>query len=160
MRLLKMGKDVNITILIWHMLDEMVKKSVRTRFYASCNYYCNLYLLVKILLVKLKNCLSSACWNLIYGAPKQSTKMWRVQRWWDFSKLVINTLTNYIVVTCLALSEYFLSFLFFFFLWWWQEPRGEFYMGGISKNDYIQFFWLANSFYNNLNTINVNKQVW
>ena len=37
------------------MVGEMVKKKGRARFYISCNYSGTLYLLVSILLVKLKD---------------------------------------------------------------------------------------------------------
>ena len=37
------------------MASEMVKKQVRVSFYLSCNYFCTLYFLVKMFLVKLKN---------------------------------------------------------------------------------------------------------
>ena len=40
------------------MLDEQAEKSVRARFYVSCNCSCKLYFLVKIQL---------ACMNLSYG---------------------------------------------------------------------------------------------
>ena len=49
-------KNVSIKILIWHMVSETVKKQGRKRFYLSCNYFCTLSFLLKILLLfKLKN---------------------------------------------------------------------------------------------------------
>ena len=53
MKLFKMGENVKLKILIWHMVGEMVKKW--SRFYLSCNYSCKLYFLGKILLVKFEN---------------------------------------------------------------------------------------------------------
>ena len=96
MKLFKMGKNVRIGILIWHMVDEMVKKQGRARFYLSCNYFCTLYFLVKMSLVKLKNLHTSACLNLNYGKTKQKSK--RLQGWWNLSKLVTNTLASLILV--------------------------------------------------------------
>ena len=49
-----MGKNARIKTLIWHMVGGMAKKQGRARFYISCNYFCTLYFLVKMLLVKLK----------------------------------------------------------------------------------------------------------
>ena len=59
-------------------------------FYISCNYSCTLKFFVKILLFKLKN-LTSACFKLHYCTAKQT-------RWWNLSKLVINTLVGLILV--------------------------------------------------------------
>ena len=70
----------------------------RARFYLSCNYSCTLYLLVKIKEVKLKNLHTSACLNLNYGTTKQKPKMWRLQRWWNLSKVITNTLASLILV--------------------------------------------------------------
>ena len=42
MKLFKMGKYVIIWILILHMVDELVKKQVRARFYLACNYFFTL----------------------------------------------------------------------------------------------------------------------
>ena len=49
---------------------EMVKKQGRARF-SSYIYFCTLYLLVKMLLVKLRNLHTSACLNLNYGIATQ-----------------------------------------------------------------------------------------
>ena len=56
------------------MVSEMVKKQGMARFYFSCKYFCRLYLLRKMLLVKLKNFQTSAWLNLNYGITKQSQK--------------------------------------------------------------------------------------
>ena len=45
------------------------------RLSISCIYSSTLYVLVKILLVKLKNLHTSACLNLNYGTTKQKPKM-------------------------------------------------------------------------------------
>ena len=92
MKLFKMGKNVRIGILIWHMINIMVKKQCRARFYLSCNYFCILlyYFLGKML----KNLHTSGCLNLNYGTTKQKPKMLRLQRWWNLSKLVTNTLAS------------------------------------------------------------------
>ena len=74
----------------------MVKKQGRARFYLSCNYYCTLYYLLKMLLVKLKNLHTSAHLNLNYGTTKKKSK--RLQEWWNLSKLVTNTLSSLILV--------------------------------------------------------------
>ena len=58
------------------MLGEMDKKCGGSRFYLSCIYFCTLYFLVKILLVKLKNLNTLACLNLSYGQAKQQPKRW------------------------------------------------------------------------------------
>ena len=84
--------------LIWHVVDEMVKKWSRASFYLSCNCSCTLYLLLKVLLIKVKTLHTSAYFNLNKATTKQKPKMWRVQRWWDLSKLVTNTLTSLILV--------------------------------------------------------------
>ena len=97
-------KKQNINILIWHMLGEMVTKWCRERFYLSCNNSCALYISVKILLVKLKNFHTSGCLNLNYDTTKQKSKMRKVQRWWDLSKHVVNTITNLILVILSALQ--------------------------------------------------------
>ena len=55
MELFEMRKKCKDKDLIWHMVDEMVKKQIRARLYISFNYSCTLYFLVKNLLVKLKN---------------------------------------------------------------------------------------------------------
>ena len=93
MKLFKMVKNIKIKILICYMVDEMVKKWGRASFYLSCN--CTLCFLVKILLVKLKSLHTSACLNLNCDTAKQNAKIWRVQRWWNLSKLWTNTLTNF-----------------------------------------------------------------
>ena len=59
MKLLKMGINVKIKILIWHMVGEMVKTWGRAKFYLSCSYSCTLFFLVKNLLGKLKNLYTS-----------------------------------------------------------------------------------------------------
>ena len=48
------------------MVDEMVKKYDRASLYISCNYSCTLYVLVKKLLVELKNLHTSTCLKLNY----------------------------------------------------------------------------------------------
>ena len=47
--------------------------------YLSCNYFCTLYLLVKVLLVKLENLSNltrntSACLNINYGTTEEKPK--------------------------------------------------------------------------------------
>ena len=86
MKLFKIGKNVRIKILIWHMAGEMIKKW--GRFYLSCNYSCSLHLLVKIKEVKLNNLHTLACLNLRYGTTKHKTKIKRLQRCWDSSEPV------------------------------------------------------------------------
>ena len=76
------------------MVGEMIKKQGRASLYISCNYSCTINFLVKILLVKLKNLHTSACLRLNYGTTKQKPKMQRLQRWWNLSKLVTNTLLS------------------------------------------------------------------
>ena len=56
------------------MLGEMARKCGGSRFDLSCIYFCTLYFLVKILLVKLKNLNTLACLNLSYGQTKQQPK--------------------------------------------------------------------------------------
>ena len=51
MTLFKMEKNVKVTILIWHVVSEMVKKWVGQGFCLSCNYSWTICVLVKILLV-------------------------------------------------------------------------------------------------------------
>ena len=53
----------------------MVKKKGRARFYLSYNYFCTLYFLVKMLLVKLKNLHISACLNLNLWLDKTEIKI-------------------------------------------------------------------------------------
>ena len=43
----------------------MAKEQSRARFYLSCSYFCTLYFLVNMLLVKLKNLHTSASLNLM-----------------------------------------------------------------------------------------------
>ena len=86
MKLFKIGKNVRLKILIWHMVSEMVKKW--GRFYLSCNYSRTSHLLVKIKEVKLKNPHTLTWLNLSYGTTKPKTKMKKLQRWWDLSKPV------------------------------------------------------------------------
>ena len=40
MKIYKLGKSVNIKILIWYMVGKMVTKWGRARFYLSCNNSC------------------------------------------------------------------------------------------------------------------------
>ena len=53
------------------MLDEIVKKGGRAKFYLPCNYSCALDFFGKILLVKSKNVYVSACLNLNNGKTKK-----------------------------------------------------------------------------------------
>ena len=59
----------------WYMVDEMVKKWGKAKFYLLCNYSYTLHLLLKNLLVNLKNLRVSAYLNLNYGTGKQKPKM-------------------------------------------------------------------------------------
>ena len=77
------------------MVDEIFKKSGRARFYISCNYSCTIYFLVKILLVKIKNLHTSAWLKLNYCTSKHKPKMESLQRWWNLSKRVTNSLVNF-----------------------------------------------------------------
>ena len=77
------------------MVGEMVKKLGWGRLLISCNYSCTFYSSVKILLVKLKNLHTSACLQLNCCTTKYKPKMWRLQIWWNSSKLVTNTLVNF-----------------------------------------------------------------
>ena len=49
---------------------------------------------------------NAACLNLIYDTAKKKQSMQRVQRWWDLSKLVTNTLTSLSLVIFSALSDF------------------------------------------------------
>ena len=68
MKLFKMRKN-------WDMMGKIVIKYGRARFCLSCKYYCTLYFLVKVLLVKLKNLYTSPYLNLNYGTTKEKPKM-------------------------------------------------------------------------------------
>ena len=143
------GKD-----LIWHMVGEMVKKLGWGRLLISCNYSCTFYSLVKILLVKLKNLHTSACLQLNCCTTKYKPKMWRLQIWWNSSKLVTNTLVNfdnffnYIILSSIFLlrKKHLQKMMFgkngqFPFAWGimiktWRRVL----LGGMSKIEQIQFF--------------------
>ena len=83
MKLFKIGKNVRIKILIWHMVGEMVKKWGRFYFHVFIPAFYTVhitlhithYTLVKIKEVKLKNLHTLTCLNLSYGTTKQKTKM-------------------------------------------------------------------------------------
>ena len=95
MELFKMRKKCKDKDLIWHMVSEMVKKLGLVRLFISCNNSCACYFLVKILLVKLKNHHTSGCLKLNYCTTKHKPKMKRLQRWWNLSKPVTNTLVSF-----------------------------------------------------------------
>ena len=143
MKLFKMVKNIKIKILICYMVDEMVKKWGRASFYLSCN--CTLCFLVKILLVKLKSLHTSACLNLNCGRAKQNAKIWRVQRWWNLSKLLTNTLTNFnlgLFFSSLIVPppppplriEIDIQKILLGGNGWWWEPVEHSCLGDISKN--------------------------
>ena len=134
--------------LIWHLVGEMVKKQGRTRLYISCYYSCTSYFLAKILLVKLKNLLISACFKLNYCTTKQ-----RLQRWWNLYKLVTNTLVNFgiffnsIILSTFSSQEKISSKTLFgrneqFPSAWGIVIKtcGRVLLGGMSKNEQTQFF--------------------
>ena len=103
-------KIVKIKILIWHMfwhIGEMVKIWGSARFYLSCSFSCQLYILMKILLVKLKVFFSSAHLNLImpHATAKVKTKIWKEQIRYPNKFNLTYTLTNLILITFSALSE-------------------------------------------------------
>lgn len=98
-------KIVKIKILIWHMLGEMLKIWGSARFYLSCNFSCQLYISMKILLFKLKVFFSSAHLNLNYATVKVKTKIWREQIRYPNKFNLPYTLTNLILITVSALSE-------------------------------------------------------
>ena len=75
MKLFKMGENVRIKILIRHVAGGMVKKHGKARCYLSCNYFWTLYILVKMLLVKLKYLHTSACLKLNYDTTKEKPKI-------------------------------------------------------------------------------------
>ena len=145
------------------MAGEIFKKQGRTRFYFSCNYFCTLYILVKMLLVKLKNLHTSACLNLNNDTTKQKPKMWRLQRRWNLSKLVTNTLASLILVI-FQLHNLPPPFC-------WEKNRfsenvvrvkcvisfclGESFAWGHKQKLTDSIFWLTNVSSNNLNTINM-----
>ena len=45
MKPFKNGKNIKIRILIWHMVDKMVKKQGRARFSLSCSYFWHYYII-------------------------------------------------------------------------------------------------------------------
>ena len=49
---------------------------------------------MKIKEVKLKNLYTLACLNINYGTTEQKPKIQWLQKWWNLSKLVINTLAS------------------------------------------------------------------
>ena len=79
----RIGKDKD---LIWHMVGEMAKKQCRARLYVSYNHSGTLYILVDILLIKLKNVLTSACLKLNHGTAKQKQKNIKVAKMVEFIK--------------------------------------------------------------------------
>ena len=136
------------------MLGEMVKKQGWARLFISCNYSCTFYFLVKILLVKLKNLHTSACLKLNCCTTKHKPKLERLQRWWNISKLVTNTLVNfsnflnYIILSTLFLlrKKYLQKMLFgsnAHFLSAWGimiKTWGRVFLGSMSKIEQVQFF--------------------
>ena len=125
----------------------MVKKQGWARLFISYNYSCTFYFLVKILLVKLKNLHASACLKLNYYTTNHKPKLERLQRWWNLSKLVTNTLVNfsnflnYIILSSLFLlrKKYLQKMLFrsnaqFLSAWGIMiKPGGEFFLGASVK---------------------------
>ena len=91
---LKLVKKCKGKCLIQHMVCEMVKKQGRARLHISCKYSCTSYILVKVLLVKLKKLYTSACLKLNYCITKHKPRLCRFQRWWNLSKLVTDTFVN------------------------------------------------------------------
>ena len=78
-------------------LDEIVKKCGRKRFYISCNWYCTLSFLVKILLFKLKNLYIQYAW--IWFMKKQNNNQnVNVEKMWYLSKLLTITITTLILI--------------------------------------------------------------
>ena len=76
--------------------------------------------------------------------------MWGVQKWWDLSKHVSNTLTSLILFTFAALRVISLCLD--------DDNGGEFCLGGMSKKKLKwldSIFWPAIAFSRNLNTINL-----
>ena len=136
------------------MVGEMVKKQGRARLYISCNYSCTSYFLMKILLVKLKNLHTSACLKLNYCTTKQ-TKNVKVAKMVEFIKTCTSdtfvNFGNFFNSTILSLpfllrKKYLQKMLFT------RNQRfpsasgimiktwGSVLLGGISKNEQIQFF--------------------
>ena len=136
------------------MVGEMVKKQGRARLYISCNYSCTSYFLMKILLVKLKNLHTSACLKLNYCTTKQ-TKNVKVAKMVEFIKTCSSdtfvNFGNFFNSTILSLpfllrKKYLQKMLFT------RNQRfpsasgimiktwGSVLLGGISKNEQIQFF--------------------
>ena len=135
MEIFKMRKKCKDKDLIWHMVGEMVKKQGSARLFISCNYSCAFYFLVKILLVKLKNHHTSACLKLNYCATKHKPKMKRLQRWWNLSKPVTNTLVSF--------GNFFNSIRNGQFLSAWGitiKTCGRVLLGDKGKIEQIQFF--------------------
>ena len=71
-------------------------KWLKNRVGQDCMFYeysCKLYFLVKIWLVKLNNLPTSAYLKINYCTAKQTKNV--LQKWWNLSKLVTNTLVNF-----------------------------------------------------------------
>ena len=136
------------------MVGEMVKKQCRARHYISCNYSCTLYFLVKHLFVKLKKLHTSACLKLNYCTTKQ-TKNVKVAKMVEFIKTCTSdtfvNFVNFFNSTILSLpfllrKKYLQKMLFmknqrFPSAWGIMiKTWGSVLLGGISKNEQVQFF--------------------
>ena len=114
--------------------------------------------------------LESKSWH-----SKTETKMWKVQRWWYLSKLVTNTLTNFLLIIFLLSQSFHIlsplsaagnifsrntawgNWVMSFCLEIDDKNLGESFTWGHELNWKDSIFWLTNVFFCNLNTVNLKQ---